>query len=170
MSKSSGDLTNEITEQQWQWRAALERPSRSREMVQTGLREALAARGLDWTIREFPTAESLRNAWEVKQSWSISSTLRLRETTRCAWGTRAGSDSIAAWYTCYTGMLWYAWGTRGGGDARDALVVWYAGSRKLIDCDPMLLTTGLRDAYYHGLAIAIPTGPQELGWVMDSVL
>jgi hypothetical protein len=30
------------------------------------------------------------------------------------------------------------------------------------------LSVGIRDAYYHGLAGAVPTGPRELGYAMDS--
>jgi hypothetical protein len=30
------------------------------------------------------------------------------------------------------------------------------------------LSVGIRDAYYHGLAVAVPTGPRELGYAMDS--
>jgi len=30
-----------------------------------------------------------------------------------------------------------------------------------------LSTIGIRDAYRNGLATAIPTGPEELGWAMD---
>jgi hypothetical protein len=32
------------------------------------------------------------------------------------------------------------------------------------------LTTGIRDAYRHGLEIALPTGPEELGWSMEAAL
>jgi hypothetical protein len=32
--------------------------------------------------------------------------------------------------------------------------------------DPLLFTTGLRDAYRAGLAVAVPTGPDTLGWAM----
>lgn len=32
--------------------------------------------------------------------------------------------------------------------------------------DPDQWTVGLRDAYAAGLALAIPTGPEKLGWAM----
>jgi hypothetical protein len=32
-----------------------------------------------------------------------------------------------------------------------------------------VLTVGIRDAYCNGLAIAIPTGPTELGWAIEGV-
>jgi hypothetical protein len=59
---------------------------------------------------------------------------------------------------------WDAWDAR---DARDALIVEYAALQGWTDHDPLLLTTGLRDAYWNGLALAVPTGPNELGWAMD---
>jgi hypothetical protein len=31
-------------------------------------------------------------------------------------------------------------------------------------------TVGIRDAYHHGLAVALPTGKNELGWAMDGNL
>jgi hypothetical protein len=46
-------------------------------------------------------------------------------------------------------------------------MVEYAALNGWIDHDPLLLTTGLRDAYAAGLGIALPTGPGTLGWAMD---
>jgi hypothetical protein len=34
--------------------------------------------------------------------------------------------------------------------------------------DPAMLTTGLRNAYANGLEMAVPTGPNELGWSMTA--
>jgi hypothetical protein len=56
---------------------------------------------------------------------------------------------------------WDAW------DARDALTVEYSVVRGWIDYPADLLTVGIRDAYTHGLAVAIPTGRDELGWAME---
>ena len=55
---------------------------------------------------------------------------------------------------------WDAWA------ARDALTVEYAALEKWIDHDPLLLTTGIRDAYESGLESALPTGPKVLGYAM----
>jgi hypothetical protein len=52
-------------------------------------------------------------------------------------------------------------------DARDALMVFYASRRGWVKVDPNILTVGIRDAYRNGLAIAIPTGPGELGWAVN---
>ena len=38
--------------------------------------------------------------------------------------------------------------------------------RGWIDYPTDLLTVGIREAYRHGLSIAIPTGPDEIGWEM----
>jgi len=43
-----------------------------------------------------------------------------------------------------------------------------AASQKWINVRDDFLTRGIREAYEAGLGIAIPTGPDELGFVMDS--
>jgi hypothetical protein len=35
------------------------------------------------------------------------------------------------------------------------------------NCEANHLTVGIRDAYHHGLAIAVATGPSEVGYTMD---
>ena len=68
---------------------------------------------------------------------------------------------------------WGAWGARGGWgawggrDAWGALTMEYVALQGWCDVDPLKLTTGLRDAYQHGLAIAVPTAKDTLGWAMD---
>ena len=47
-----------------------------------------------------------------------------------------------------------------------ALTVEYAALMGWTNDDPDLLTTGIRDAYAAGLAVAVPTGENELGWAM----
>jgi len=42
----------------------------------------------------------------------------------------------------------------------------YAGLMGWVE-NPALLATGIREAYGAGLAIAVPTGPNELGWAME---
>jgi hypothetical protein len=51
-------------------------------------------------------------------------------------------------------------------DAWAALTVQFAALAGWTDHNPMLLTTGLRDAFDHGLAVAVPVGPDTLGWAM----
>jgi hypothetical protein len=54
-------------------------------------------------------------------------------------------------------------------DVRHALAYYLAVSERwLLNCRADHLTVGIRDAYYHGLAVAVPTGPRELGYAMDS--
>jgi hypothetical protein len=61
-----------------------------------------------------------------------------------------------------------AWDARAARAAMDALTVHYASVRGWITHDRSLLTTGLRDAYLHGLAIAVPCGTNELGYTMEA--
>jgi hypothetical protein len=56
-----------------------------------------------------------------------------------------------------------AWDARA---ARAACSVSFAARSGWINHPENLLTVGLRDAYENGLAIALPTGPNELGWAM----
>ena len=65
---------------------------------------------------------------------------------------------------------WTAWATMATRDARDALCLYFASLRGWITHPQDMLTAGLRDAYANGLAVALPTGPRELGWVMEKVI
>lgn len=122
-----GDLADEMAAEQWAWFIALGRPCLDAVAVEAGLRAALAARGLDWSLRHLDNA-------------------------RAAW---------AAWAAWAAGDAWDAWA------ARDALTVYLAARRGWVAYAPDYLAVGLRDAYAHGLAIALPTGPGELGWAME---
>ena len=51
-----------MAEEQWLWYQALGRPKRDRVAVIAGLELALEARGLRWTLKEFPTAWASRDA------------------------------------------------------------------------------------------------------------
>jgi hypothetical protein len=57
-------------------------------------------------------------------------------------------------------------------DARAAWAAWaaltltYASANAWVKHPANLLTVGIRDAYRSGLEIAVPTGPDELGWAM----
>jgi hypothetical protein len=82
----------------------------------------------------------LRQALEARDlDWK----LRRFDSARAAWAARAARDARDAW------------------DARDA-----RAARDALTLDAMLLTRGLRDAYQHGLEIALTTGPNELGYVV----
>ena len=52
--------------------------------------------------------------------------------------------------------------------ARAALTLFYAAKKGWLDRPANFLSIGIREAYEYGLSIALPTGPQELGWVMGS--
>jgi hypothetical protein len=75
-----------------------------------------------------------------------------------AWTVRQIPDARDA------GAAWAAWAA---GAAGAALVIRYARVNGWIAGEPEQYTVGLLDAYRHGLALAIPTGPAELGWAMD---
>ena len=61
---------------------------------------------------------------------------------------------------------WDAWVAR---DAWVALTVQFSARSARIKWPSDVLTVGIRDAYCNGLAIAIPTGPTELGWAIEGV-
>jgi hypothetical protein len=89
-------------------------------------------------------ARAARDAWVARAAW----------VTRAAWVARVARDARDA------RDAWAAW------DARDARTVFYASRMGWIERPADLLTAGIRDAYAAGLGIAIPTGPNELGWAM----
>ena len=142
-----------IAEETRRWRAALARPAYDPRRVEMALGEALAARGLSWSLRRF--ADS-RDAWAARAAWAAGGD---------AWAARAAWDAWAA------GAAGAAWAARDAGAAWDAgagLVVFAARSTGWVAGDPLLLTTGLRDAYAAGLELALPTRPGELGWTMST--
>jgi len=139
------------------WRSALARPGRDDVAVEAGLRSALEARGLGrWRLRRYSDAWATRDAWDAWDAWAA-------RDARAAWAAWDARDARAAW------AAWDAWATRDAWDAwdaRDALMVHIAARRGWIAQRPDLPTVGLRDAYAAGLAVAIPTGPEELWWAM----
>jgi len=180
MSEPFGELADEITAEQMAWRAALARPRHDEAAIETGLREALAARGIEsWTLRRFNDAWAARDA---RAAWAARDARDARAawaawTAWAAWAARAAWD---AWDARAAWDAWDAWAARDARDARaardawdawdarDALLVFYTSRRGWISSRTDLLTTGIRDAYAAGLAVAIPTGPTELGWAMEA--
>lgn len=161
LSTMFGIHAERMAEEQIKWRAALGRPVRDVVAVEHALRSALQTRGLvQWGLRQFDTAMA---AWDGRYVWSD-------------WDSSAAMTSMTAWAVMDVinarSMYWTGWNTRGSRgtwDPRDAwagLTVTYAALKGWINHPPELLTTGLRDAYQSGLAVALPTGPQELGYVM----
>jgi hypothetical protein len=133
------------------WHRALGRQGRDDATVEAGLRAALDARGLGkWIVRRYDFA---RDAWAARDA-------RAAWDARDARAARAARDAWAAWD---------AWAAGAARDARDALVTQYTVRRGWITASPDRHTVGIRDAHKNGLGIALPTGPNELGWAMDEV-
>jgi len=155
-----------MAEEQWFWRVALGRPNRDKQAVVDGLNAALAARGLAWTLKEYPDAVAARDGrsgygkWNANRGWD-------------AWVVWTGPDIPDTRGAPVLRYAWDAWPSKDGWsvrdawDARDALTVQFGGMTGLITCDPAKLTVGIRDAYRNGLGILMPTGPSELGWCME---
>ena len=139
MSAPFGNLAEEMTAEQMQWRQALARPTRDESRIVQHLQQALSVRSLAWSLKQFPNA---RAAWAARDA-------------RDAWAAR---DARAAWDAR---VAWDAWDAR---DARDALVIFYTAKRGWINQSPDHFTVGIRDAYLNGLEIALPIGAQKLGW------
>jgi hypothetical protein len=166
MSRPFGEHAEVMTEAQMQWRRAFARPHWDAATVEAGLRAALDARGLgEWKLRRYATK---RDAWagrDVRAVWAAWSLWDAR-VARDSWAAWAARNPNAAWFVRDT---WDAWNVRDvqtAGDAWAALTTQFAALSGWTDHDPMLLTTGLRDAYGHGLAVAVPVGPRTLGWAM----
>ena len=163
MSEPFGEHADRMAESQFAWMHALARPNREKAVVEACLQTALDARGLDCEIREYESARAAWDAWaprDARAAWAAWA-------ARDAWDARdARAAQAAAW------AAWAAWAARAARDAwdawaaRDALTVEYAALEKWIDHDPLLLTTGIRDAYESGLESALPTGPKVLGYAM----
>lgn len=145
-----GEHQDAIVEQVLLWRHALARPHRDAAVVVAGLQAALDARGLAWGLKRFDTAGAVRAASAARAAGD-------------AWDTWAASAAGAA------RDAWDSWAAWAAGAARDALIAWYAATKGWIERDPMLLTTGLRDAYEHGLEIVLPVsdgGKTALGYAI----
>lgn len=162
------------------WPVRLYRVETDTEVIERGNK----LRAATWTLVEEcpirPAVQSLSREWfgdlagpmaEAQSAWHEALGRPLRDETAAEAGLRealrargletwtlrrypAARAARAAW------EAWAAW------DAWAALVVEYAARRGWVSVAQDMLTVGLREAYRHGLAIAIPTGPGELGWSM----
>ena len=181
-----GLILEQIIDEVEAWRKALARPSHDSEVVEAGLRQALDARGLgDWSPQQFDTPWDTRGAWDARDA-RVAGDAREVWHAWHAWAARAAGDAWdakaawAAWGAWDAGDArdtrdaWDAWDTKAAwaawdaGDARDALTVFAARGRGLVPGDPHLLTTGLRNAYQHGLGIVVPVRQKTLGWAMTA--
>ncbi len=160
LSAPFGQFTAGIVAEQMAWRAALARPRRDRAEIEKKLELALATRALPWTLKEFPTARDAWAARDARDAWDAWD-------ARDAWAAWAAWDAWAAWAARDAWAAWAARAARAARDARAALTWWYAASQQWVAGDPAKYAIGVRDAYANGCAIALPTGPNELGWAMD---
>ena len=138
LSAPFGAHQDQMAAEQLAWREALGRPRHDRAAVERGLREALEARGLA--------------AWRLQRY----------ETARDA---RAAWAAWAAWDARDARAARAAWAARA---ARAALTLTYAALAGWVTHPPDLLSRGLRDAYRHGLAVAVPVHEHVLGYTMVS--
>ena len=148
--------------EQLAWCEALARPLRDDTTVEAGLREALSARGLAWAVKRYKTARAARDVWTARAAWDAWDA----SDVRAAWAV------WAVWDTRNARAVWAAWDIRdvravGGAKAAwDALTVQYASLMGWVSVPRDLLTRGIRNAYRNGLDVALPTGPDELGYAM----
>jgi hypothetical protein len=161
----AGAHTDELVAEQWAWYVALGRPVHDAARVEEGLRAALDARGLKWQLKQYDSTRAARAARDAWDAWDA-------RDARAAWDARAARDAWDAWDAWDTRDAWAArdaWDTRDAWAAQASLVVWTTTQLGwLAGYARNSLTVGIRDAYQHGLGIALPTGPNELGWAMDS--
>ena len=179
----------QIVEEQWAWYLALGRPRPVEETVVEGLQVALAHRQLDWTLKRFGSAKEAwaarsqelhwptlneGDAWDRGDDWPdggdwdevywqcpVEPNLTLGEW-RDQW-----YRTLDAWEAQWD--RWDPWDVYVANQAKAALshsVAVAEGWDSKSHCGNCL-SDGVRDAYYHGLAIAVPTGPRELGYAMD---
>jgi hypothetical protein len=161
LSAHFGKHQARMVEEQVLWRAALARPRHDPAAVEAGLRTALSARGLSsWQLKLYPSARGAWDARGARGAWD-------------AWAARLAWDAWAAWAAWAARGAWDARGARGAWAARDALTVCYTALMGWTpNTDPLLLTTGLRDAYTSGLEVAFPvcssSSPPVLGYAIVS--
>ena len=154
LGKPFGEHAARMGRSQVAWWQALARPEHDEAKVEAGVSAALEARGLNWSPKRF---RDVRDVWEAREAWDA----RAAWDVQAAWEAREAWDAWGAWDVRVARDAWEAW------DAWDALSAEYAGLMGWTKYSPDLFTIGIRDAYRSGLALIIPTGPSELGWVMS---
>ena len=170
LSAPLGAHAEVIASEQLAWREALARPLRDEAAVDAGLREALAARGLEWQLHRYQDAMAARiasdgtvavAAWDAAvKSQAAARAFQLAMAAWNLWNPRNPWNPWNAWAAASD--VWFAWA------AQAALTIQYAARMGWIACSPDRTTIGIRDAYRHGLAVALPCGPTELGWAMEN--
>ena len=163
----------------------VERGDKCRSSGMTLLREATedewyeAIEALSWPLMDVPEMVTEQIQWRNAIHSRIVNQKTVERGLRDAlksrgldWSVKRSPDALAArdaWAASAVRGAWAAraaWAASAASAARDALTVHYAATMGWTKHDPMLLTTGLRDAYANGLAIAIPTGSNELSYAL----
>ena len=183
VSEVFGVHAERMTDEQLAWRRALGRPRFEPAAVAAHLRTAVATRKLDWALKEYDSCRAARDAWAAwdarDAAWDAWAAWDAR-AAREAWDARVAWDGVAwdgvAWDARAAREAWAArdaWAAWAARDAREAWAAWaalivtYAALNAWVSEPPELLTAGLREAYENGLGVAIPTGPNVLGYAMD---
>ena len=183
LSEPFGGHADAMAAEQFAWREALGRPRYEPSVVEEQLRAALHARELAWELKQYPSARAARAAWATRDARAVWG-------DRATWAAMAGGgdwaarDAMAAmadrvtWAARATMDAWAGWGPTAAWAARDARDAWaaraaltvlYAALNGWIDGPADLLTVGIRDAYRHGLAVALPVADGILGWAMEDL-
>jgi len=161
-----GPFTDEMVGEQWAWFEALGRPLHDEAEVVAGLKTALERRGLGvWGLRRLEDASdawAARADWNAKDAWAARGAWNAKDAW-AAWNAWAAS---AAWGARDTSRPGIGKATRATRDASDALVVSYAARSGWIDASADALSAGIRDAYQHGLDIAVPLAGGVLGYTL----
>ena len=155
-----------MAREQLAWLDALARPRRDAAEVEAQLALALSARCLPWTLKRYDSARAAGAAWAAWDAWDAWAAWDAWDAwdAWAAWAAGAAWDAGDAWAA---GDAWDAGDAGAAGDAWDALMVFYARLMKWQMGEPDQYTVGIREAYRHGLAVAIPVGPTTLGWAME---
>ena len=156
ISKAFGGVQRKIAESQVKWRRALSAPHHDSDVVVERLEEALEARRLPWGIREFETAQEMReafNSYAALQSWQSPDFVSSPDT---------GYLLSAVFQRALD--LW----SIHDGDNHVTQALFFELSSLLGETDgpPEILTAGIRDAFEYGLEAVLPVGEDDLGYSM----
>ena len=172
-----GDIQEDLTQEVLKWIEALKRPNQDPDSVEACLQEALKARGLQgWKLERYRSIDAMHDCRIRNINRHLSTDMR---PTWQAWESHATSVARQAWESvniCHPpkhlgGLKGDLLGIWSGTNVWPALMFWVAARKGWLEegtpCwDPMLLTTGLRDAYRNGLDLVLPIRTKTLGWVM----
>jgi hypothetical protein len=163
MSQPFDDLADHMAASQIAWREALGRPLHDPGVVERQLRAALQARGRgleNWALRQYGSARAAMNACNARAAWDTT-----WDIMGSVWTAYPPKSISTAWKAIST---WDSNTTfTSAKHARDGLALEYVSLRCWVDYDPLMLTTGIREAYRNGLAIAVPTAPTTIGWALE---